>query len=897
MTPNSLSSFFTGQYMPHGHCYMWQPHILWTNVISDLLIAAAYFSIPLAIVIFSRRRPDIGYRPVFVLFSMFILMCGITHVFGIVTIWHGIYGWHGITKAITAAVSMMTAVYLYRILPELVGITTPKQVEGIKKELYSISEEHKFLSMQVEQQRLVQFMLDTMPIGACLLDKNFDVLLSNETFREESGLSLHESESISLTELLEPDNVSNEAFMSMLSQKLRNHGQGSFKVDSIVTLRGTTKNFPAEVTIVKENFGSQSYFVVTFKNLTEIENVKRLLVESHAKLERAINATEDGVWEWVVKDNSMTWSDTFYDLIGVSELAPQHIDTWKSHIHPDHLDRVNDKFEEHFKTKEKLVVEYLGKNKKNQYGWFNLTGNTLFDVKGTPITMSGSLRYIQDSKSLEKQVIEKTELLNTIFEGANNAIWVIDVEPNSEFRFTSFNRTAAERMGIDIDEVIGLSLTELKSKFGADNIERFRDNYQSCVDIKDVKEYSECIPSKGKQHWYQTTLYPIKNDSGEVIKIVGSAIEITALKKIEQEIAENKQFLENIIDASICGICLFSFEEQKVVRINQRYTDILGYSLSEVKNLDDPISIYHPEDVLDISKHIELVIESESGSRFPIQYRMKHKDGHYVWCHTVNTIIKRDKNNNPSIMLTTFIDVTEQIELLTRLQESNSYLERFAMVASHDLQEPLRKISSFSDALSERLAEHLSKDEESKFQFERIQDAAKRMRIMISDIMGLSQINTAALHKQRITLQEAVSMACDQLQLVIEESNAKINVVKGDTELFVDRSLISQLLQNLIGNAIKFKSSNTPLIEITAQNQNNSTTIYVKDNGIGMEKRFCKQIFEPFRRLHSKDKYQGSGIGLAICKQICKVHGGTIECASDINVGTTFVIKVPKKEL
>ena len=95
-----------------------------------------------------------------------------------------------------------------------------------------------------------------------------------------------------------------------------------------------------------------------------------------------------------------------------------------------------------------------------------------------------------------------------------------------------------------------------------------------------------------------------------------------------KEIAENKQFLENIIDASICGICLFSFEEQKVVRINQRYTDILGYSLSEVKNLDDPISIYHPEDVLDISKHIELVIESESGSRFPIQYRMKHKDGH-----------------------------------------------------------------------------------------------------------------------------------------------------------------------------------------------------------------------------------------------------------------------------
>lgn len=894
MTPNSLASFFTDQYMPHGHCYMWQPHILWTNVISDLLIAAAYFSIPLALVIFSRRRPDIGYRPVFMLFSMFILMCGITHVFGIVTIWHGIYGWHGITKAITAVVSMMTALYLYRILPELVTIETPQQVEGIKKELHSVSHEKNLLSMQVEEQRLVQFMLDTMPISACLLNKNFEVVLYNETFIKETGLDKKHIRELELDDLLEPNNLSNETFMNNIQTRLSNK-TAQFKLQFVVSLlnKGET-SFPAEVTIVKEDFGNDPHFVLTFNNLSEIESVKRQLVESHAKLERAVNASEDGVWEWYLKDNSMTWSEKFEELIGVTGLDPQHIDTWKAHIHPDHYDFVMTALDKHFSNKEKLSIEYLGKNKKGQYGWFNIVGNTLFDIKGRPITMSGSLRYIQDSKLLEEKVAEKTELLNTIYEGANNAIWVISVEGDKEFRFTAFNRTASERMNVKVDDIVGKSLTDLKGLVPEKVIETFRENYQACVDVADVKEYSETLPYKGETRWYQTTLYPIKDKSDGVIKIVGSAIDITALKKIENEIAENKQFLENIIDASVCAISLFDLTKQRVFRINQRYTDILGYSLNDIAHLDDPLSLYHPDDVVDISKNIELVIESDTGSLFPIQYRMKNKDGHWVWCHTVNTIIKKDENNAPLILLTTFIDVTEQIELLNRLQESNSYLERFAMVASHDLQEPLRKISAFADALSGRLKDQLKEDDESAFQFERIQDATSRMRTMIKDIMGLSQINSAAIHKQKVTLQELINNAQDQLQLAIEESNTQIIVTSGDTELYVDKSLVSQMLQNLISNAIKFKSDKSPTIEITTQNRPSSTTLFIKDNGIGMEQKYCNQIFEPFRRLHSKDKYQGSGIGLAICKQICKVHGGNIECKSSENKGCTFVVSFPK---
>jgi hypothetical protein len=115
-----FGSYFRGDYMPHGHCYLWQPHILWVNVISDLIIAAAYFSIPIALMVFIRNRPDIEHRAVFILFSAFILLCGITHLMGIWTIWQGVYGLHGIAKFTTAVVSMITAFSLYKLMPQIV---------------------------------------------------------------------------------------------------------------------------------------------------------------------------------------------------------------------------------------------------------------------------------------------------------------------------------------------------------------------------------------------------------------------------------------------------------------------------------------------------------------------------------------------------------------------------------------------------------------------------------------------------------------------------------------------------------------------------------------------------------------------------------------------------------
>ncbi|WP_196492498.1 PAS domain-containing protein [Psychrosphaera haliotis] len=893
MQITNMDSFFYSDYMPHGHCYMWQPHILWTNVIADLLIAAAYFSIPVALMVFAKRRPDMGYQKVVWLFSLFILCCGITHLFGIITIWQGLYGWHGLLKSMTAIVSISTAIYLYRILPTLITISTPKQVEGIKQKLNSISQERNQLSMQIEQQKLVQFMLDSMPIGACLLNKNLEVTLCNDTFYQDTAIKKGDEVGLPLFSLISSTDSEGVQTLTSLVKNIEKGNSNALISKIIVQLKSVNgKTFPAEIRLARKVFNECDYYIFTAQNQTEMTDIKYQLFESNQKLQRAIDATEDGLWEYTIENNSISWSHRFNELIGANDKTPT-IEVWKEHVHEDYVDSVIEKLKSAFNANKRFSIEYLGINSKGEFGWFNLIGKTTLNELKEPVTISGSLSYIQDSKALKRQVAEKTELLNAIYEGANNSIWVVAVEKTKQFRFLLFNRAASEKLGSKPENIAGKRLLEIDNNVLSKTVvNKLTDHLQACVDIKSISEYTEMIPMDGQPCWYHTSLYPIL-ENGNVVRIVGSSIDITSQKDIELQLNENKIFLENILDSSICAASLFDLTIQKTTKINQRFTDILGYNIEEINTPENRLNLYHSEDLNKISTHIEVVIQSPLNTSHSIEYRYRHKNGDWRWCRTYTSIIKRDANNNPLIMLTTFIDISEQILLLDSLQESNAYLERFAMVASHDLQEPLRKIVTFSGLLSDTLENQYDLDDDSKYQFDRIKDAANRMRVMITDILGLSQISSFSVHRTKTELRDIIASAQDQLQLVIEDSGATITIKNGETLLNVDKSLMIQLIQNLIGNAIKFKSEQLPLISITAENTEYSTKIVIKDNGIGMESKYCKQIFEPFKRLHSKDKYQGSGIGLAICQQVCKVHSGSISCSSKIGVGTTFTITLP----
>lgn len=230
-----------------------------------------------------------------------------------------------------------------------------------------------------------------------------------------------------------------------------------------------------------------------------------------------------------------------------------------------------------------------------------------------------------------------------------------------------------------------------------------------------------------------------------------------------------------------------------------------------------------------------------------------------------------------------------------RLAESNRDLQEFAYVASHDLQEPLRKILAFSDRLGSRLGDDL--DDTARDYFERLRNAATRMQKLIDDLLVYSRVQTQGNTHQRADLAEIVRSVVGDLEIAIEESGTTVSV--GDLPAIeADPSQMRQLFQNLIGNAMKFRKDGVaPMIAVAGGVEDTAEgpvcQITVADNGIGFEPEHAEKIFTVFQRLHGRGEYEGSGIGLAVTRRVAERHGGTIRATGRPGHGATFVIRIP----
>lgn len=245
------------------------------------------------------------------------------------------------------------------------------------------------------------------------------------------------------------------------------------------------------------------------------------------------------------------------------------------------------------------------------------------------------------------------------------------------------------------------------------------------------------------------------------------------------------------------------------------------------------------------------------------------------------------KTSNEELILTQ----TNLRDMVEKLKISNRELEQFAYVASHDLQEPLRMVGSFTQLLKRRYKGKLDEDADEYIDF--IIDGAQRMKELIDDLLAFSRLDTQAREFEPVLMEVALNDVLNNLKTSIKYTNAKISyddmpVVNGDP------SQINQLLQNLIANAIKFRGEGPPLIHVSAEELKDQWLFGVEDKGIGIEPQYQEQIFRIFKRLHTREEYEGTGIGLAICKRIVERHDGDIWVDSEPEKGSTFYFKLPK---
>ena len=349
-------------------------------------------------------------------------------------------------------------------------------------------------------------------------------------------------------------------------------------------------------------------------------------------------------------------------------------------------------------------------------------------------------------------------------------------------------------------------------------------------------------------------------------------------------------------------------KDQTIGRINKEGCHLLGYNEEEVvgKNWFDN---YLPKEIADSDKqYFNMAVSGEHEIVGFYESRILRKDGTQRLIKWKTSFVKDDFGDITSI-LSAGEDVTEKrkqeevirkannelAEYSVALETSNKDLQQFSYVVSHDLQEPLRKIQSFGERLKTKEAEKLSGI--GKDYIERMNNAASRMQTLINDLLMFSRITTRAHPFARVDLNEILEAVLSDLEVTIAKNKVKVEQEKLPI-LFGDATQIRQLFQNLISNACKFKNEETPpQIKIFSKSiDNNRTQIIFEDNGIGFQEKHLENIFNVFERFAGAG-YEGSGIGLAVCKKIVQRHGGNITAQSKIGKGTTFTVTLPVNQL
>lgn len=509
---------------------------------------------------------------------------------------------------------------------------------------------------------------------------------------------------------------------------------------------------------------------------------------------------------------------------------------------------------------------------------------------------------------------------------------------SNEKRFIRINRMMAEANGNRVAELLGVELTSVDTAFfiqASGNVEQVLQTRRPVLD----RLITQTDEDPANERVWQASYYPIKDSDGVPVGIGMIAQDVTERLRNERAVRESQARFRALAE-TMPQIVWMSRSDGHFEYFNQRWYDFTGLTYEQSRGGGWNLPL-HPEDRERTTLRWRESIAT--GRSFEIEYRLRGADGNYRWflgralphsdddqqivswfgtCTDIHDRkiqaevledLVQERTRDLSAMNTAL-----QIEVETRktaeqrerdageeLRRSNQELEQFAYVASHDLQEPLRKIQAFGDRLAQKFDAQLG--EQGQQYLERITSSASRMRNLINDLLSFSRIATRPRKLVEIDLGEVVQGVLSDLEERIRISNGQV-VVNALPRIEADPMQIQQVFLNLINNALKFHRPEAPprvtisatLVEEPSQQENRPGRemyrIEVADNGIGFESKYAERIFQIFQRLHGRSEYEGTGMGLAIVRKIVERHGGSITATSVPGVGSTFVMMLPKRQ-
>ena len=377
----------------------------------------------------------------------------------------------------------------------------------------------------------------------------------------------------------------------------------------------------------------------------------------------------------------------------------------------------------------------------------------------------------------------------------------------------------------------------------------------------------------------------------DLMKFISTQVALAIEHKLDQQrIADALEYNKTLINSSSLGITTYDVTG-KCILANETLARILGTSREQLmeENYYD-IQAWKANGLLGSA-----VEAAASGNETRREVHTTHSSSEELWLDCRFTPFY--SHGEPHLLLSVDdITVAKQAEVslqvyAAKLEQSNRDLQEFAYIASHDLQEPSRKVLAFSDRLNNKYGTML--DETGRDYLKRMRDASQRMQTLINDLLTFSRISTRTQPFSPVDLNELIHDVTSDLEFQIDRTRGVVDFDQLPT-IEADPTQLPQLLQNLITNALKFhQEGRSPHVLVTTEIADATCKIMVKDNGIGFDEQYLDRIFKPFQRLHSREDYEGSGMGLAICRRIVERHGGDITAQSVLGEGSTFIVTLP----